>query len=114
MHRRRTAALTLTLFCAAAAPAAVPRNLRGNWALIGHCATQADRLVITATTAALGKAPAQPVIFNRNDGPHGESSLRWAQEGNVDNFVAGPDGTLIHNPEGYGMGQPETFRRCPP
>jgi hypothetical protein len=98
----------------AAAPATVPTAFRGTWARNGNCTTPAERLTITATTAALGQDPAQPVIFDRGDGPHGESALHWAQEGNVDNFVAGAANTLVHNPEGYGMGQPETFKRCPP
>jgi hypothetical protein len=113
MRPRRTALLAVILL-AAAAPAAIPPAFRGAWAHNGHCTTPTARLTITATTAALGQAPAQPILFDHDDGPNGESALHWAQPGNADNFTAGPGGTLIHNPEGYGMGQPETFRRCPP
>ncbi len=111
MPPSRTTRLALLLL-AAAAP--IPPAFRGTWARNGQCTAPAARLTITDTTAALGEAPAQPILFARHDGPNGESALHRAQQGNADNFVAGPAGTLIHNPEGYGMGQPETFRRCPP
>jgi hypothetical protein len=111
MPARRLALVSLILL--AAAPAAVPQAFRGAWARDGRCSAPDDRLTITATTATLGRAPTQPVIFDRDDGPHGENALHWAQEGNADNFVAGPAGTLIHNPEGYDMGQPEIYHRCP-
>ena len=113
MHAARAALLALPLLCAAG-PASehVPPGFRGAWARDGRCAVAAGRLVITAKTAALGVAPPAPITFDRDDGPHGEDAVHWAQEGEVDNFVLGPAGTLIHNPEGYGMGHPELFRRC--
>jgi hypothetical protein len=58
----------------------------GTWAVDGKCKIHAARLVITATTAALGTDLANEVEYDAKGGWNGRGALIWAREGNVDHF----------------------------
>jgi hypothetical protein len=112
----RSAALAIGLFIClgAAAPAAVPDDFRGNWALGGRCDRPSARLVITGSSISFAGAPPRSVTFFEHDSPSGESALHWSEEGEVDNFVLRHDPTtIVHNTQGYGMPGAEIFKPCP-
>lgn len=98
---------SLTLLGAARPP--VPPAMLGTWAH-GSCATPADRLVITARTAALGGGTPQPIYYSAQDG---DRAIHWSAEGNVDNFVYFSDrNVIVHNTQGYHMPGAVLYRRC--
>jgi hypothetical protein len=96
----------------AAAPA-VPSAMIGTWSS-GRCSDPSSLLVITATTAKLGKNPAEPVVYYPNDDGSGHGAIHWKQEGNVDNFVyLAATKKIVHNTQGYHMPGAVLYARCP-
>ena len=97
----------------AAGAAAVPSNMIGAWSS-GRCSDQSSRLVITATTAKLGKSPARKIVYYPNDDGAGHGAVHWQQEGNVDNFIyVSATKKIVHNVQGYHMPGAVLYARCP-
>jgi hypothetical protein len=118
---KRIACLSFAVLCstfcrtlsADADSASVPAAMIGTWAH-GSCASAANRLVVTATTAALGATTPQPIVYEADDAGPGRGAIHFQGEGSVDNFVyVAQSKTIVHNAQGYHMPGQVVYKRCP-
>jgi hypothetical protein len=89
----------------------VPKAAQGVWARGGKC--HGHTVTIASDTLRRKGRKPEAVYFAPKESPRGYGAIHDKAEGNVDNFEYADDkDQLIYNPEGFGMGKSELYKRC--